>query len=205
MSIVINKQSSILIDDGKKIYFDPYDIEYETNDADFIFITHEHYDHFDTKSIRNIINRNTIMIIPRPMEELAVRLTKNYKAVDPDGRYEISGLRFETYPAYNIGKRYHPRKKKYVGYNVEIAGKKYYIMGDTDRIPEVEEMVCDVCFVPIGGVYTMDVNEAIDYINHIKPKKAIPIHYGSIVGDVSLGDEFKQGVDKNIEVELLIK
>ena len=205
MSITINKQSSIFIDEDKKIYFDPYEIEEETNDADFIFITHDHYDHFDPKSIRKIINRNTILIIPRPMEEQALRLTKNIKVVDPNYRYEISSLRFETTPSYNIKKRYHPKKKKYVAYNVEIANKKYFVLGDTDCIPEIEDIPCDVCFVPIGGTYTMDVYEAINYINRLKPKVAIPIHYGSIVGDASLGEIFKQGVNKDIEVELYIK
>ena len=205
MNISINKQSSIKIIDDKIIYFDPYNITDEIKDADFIFITHDHYDHFDEKSIRNIINRTTMLIIPRDMEESARRLTSNYKVIDPGCRYEISGLRFETVPAYNIKKRYHPKSKRYIGYIVEIGNKRVYAMGDTDRTPDIDEVKCDICFVPIGGTYTMNCEEAVNYINHIKPNLAIPIHYGSIVGDTSLGEQFKNKIDNSIKVELYIK
>ena len=77
-------------------------------------------------------------------------------------------------------------------------------MGDTDRTIETDMVKTDVCFVPIGGTYTMNVAEAIDYINELKPKKAIPIHYGSIIGRKELADEFKNRVDKEIEVEIMI-
>ena len=78
-------------------------------------------------------------------------------------------------------------------------------MGDTDQTEESNHVKTDICFVPIGGVYTMDVDEAASYINSLNPKKVIPIHYGKIVGDISLGEKFKSKVNKNIEVELLIK
>ena len=78
-------------------------------------------------------------------------------------------------------------------------------MGDTDRTSEADATKCDICFVPIGGTYTMDVDEAIEYINFIKPELAIPIHYGSIVGDLSLGEKFKESIDSDIKVELYIK
>ncbi len=85
-----------------------------------------------------------------------------------------------------------------------LENEYYYIMGDTDRTPEADMIKCDYCFVPIGGTYTMNVDEAAEYINHIHPKVAIPIHYGSIVGDISLGEDFKNKVDKDIKVEIMI-
>ena len=85
-----------------------------------------------------------------------------------------------------------------------MDGVSYYIMGDTDRTAESESVKTDVCFVPIGGTYTMDVNEASQYINELKPKKAIPIHYGLIVGDKTMGTIFEENVNKNIIVELFI-
>ena len=65
-------------------------------------------------------------------------------------------------------------------------------------------MSCDIAMVPIGGTYTMNYKEGAALINHIKPKVAIPIHYGSIIGSKSDGDNFKKLVDKNIEVCLKI-
>jgi len=75
-------------------------------------------------------------------------------------------------------------------------------MGDTDVVDEINSINCDVLFVPIGGTYTMDYKEAAEYTNNIKPKVVIPIHYGSIVGDINLGEEFKKMVDDKIEVLL---
>ena len=94
--------------------------------------------------------------------------------------------------------------KYYVGYNVFLDGKYYYIMGDTDKTDEALQVKADICFVPIGGTYTMDYQEAADYINEVKPSVAIPIHYGMITGDIDLGEKFKEKVDKDIEVDILI-
>ena len=77
-------------------------------------------------------------------------------------------------------------------------------MGDTDRTLETDMVKTDTCFVPIGGTYTMNVSEAIDFINDLKPKRAIPIHYGSITGSKELGEEFKKNINEEIKVELKI-
>ena len=97
------------------------------------------------------------------------------------------------------------KEMNYVGYKILLDGLYYYIMGDTDRTEEADQVKCDVCFVPIGGTYTMDVQEAADYINYIKPTTVIPIHYGSIVGDMQLGNDFSKLIEKNIKVLLLMK
>ena len=65
---------------------------------------------------------------------------------------------------------------------IEINNYRYYIAGDTDETPENKTVKCDVAFVPVGGTYTMNFKEAANLINEIKPKIAVPIHYGSIVG-----------------------
>ena len=200
MKISINTQASIRIEsDNKVIYFDPFKINEETHDADYIFITHDHYDHYDEESINNIKNDNTKIIVPMCLKDKPHNLLiEGYRI------YGIDDLKFNTIPSYNENKPFHPRSKYYVGYVIELEGKNLYIMGDTDRTLESDNVKCDICFVPIGGTYTMNVDEASDYINYIHPEVAIPIHYGSIVGDKSLGEEFKNKVDKNIKVELKI-
>ena len=201
MKISINTQASIRIEsDNKVIYFDPFKINEETHDADYIFITHDHYDHYDEESINNIKNDNTKIIVPMCLKDKPHNLLiEGYRI------YGIDDLKFNTVPSYNKIKPFHPRSKYYVGYVIELEGKKVYVMGDTDRTSEADAVDCDICFVPIGGTYTMNVKDAVDYINNLKPEKAIPIHYGSIVGDISLGEEFKEKVNKEIEVELYIK
>lgn len=200
MKIDVIHHASIRLENDKVIYIDPYDIRDEKEDADYIFITHDHYDHYDEDSIRKIKKCDTKIIVPRCLEKKEHTLV-----VDPDNTYKIDNLSFNTIPAYNTEKAYHPKEKNYVGYNILIDGLYYYIMGDTNRTPETEKVKTNICFVPIGGEFTMDVSEASEYINTIKPDIAIPIHYGKIIGNLTLGEDFKNRINKNIEVKLLIK
>ena len=94
----------------------------------------------------------------------------------------LLGIKFETVPAYNINKPFHPKENGWVGYIIEIKGIRYYIAGDTDITEENKDVECDVAFVPVGGTYTIDFKEAAQLINSIKPKIAVPTHYGSVVG-----------------------
>lgn len=204
MNIQVFNQASIKLTGSKIIYFDSYLLEEESHDADIIFITHDHYDHYDEKSILKAMNENTTLVVPTILKEPASKLTKNLLVVEPNKTYQVDDITFETIPSYNHEAPFHPKEKEYVGYNVTIDNTKYYIMGDTDRTKEADNVKTDICFVPIGGTYTMNVDEAINYINELKPKKVVPIHYGSIVGDITLGTEFKNKIDKEIEVEILI-
>ena len=199
MRIEVFTQAAIKMVGDKVIYFDPYLIKDEYHDADYIFITHDHYDHYDEESINNIKNDNTKIILP-----ICLKDKPNNLVVEPNKEYVIDDIKFKTIPSYNLEKPYHPREKEYVGYLIELEGLTYYIMGDTDVTKEALKVITDVCFVPIGGKFTMDYLEAIDYINKINPKKVIPIHYGSIIGDITLGEQFKEKINKNIEVEIKI-
>lgn len=202
MKITHFGQSALKFEEEKAIYFDPFDISKDYHDADYIFITHSHYDHFDLDSIKKIMKDSTKFIVPKIMENEIKKISSNILLVEPNKDYKLDELEFKTIPAYNVNKAYHPKEKGFVGYNMSINNIWYYLMGDTDVTDEAKAVKCDYCFVPIGGTYTMDYKEASDYINHLKPKKVMPIHYGTIVGDISLGNEFKKLVNKDIEVML---
>ena len=202
--ININTQSSIKIDN---IYFDPYKIKEQKEDAEIIFITHSHYDHFDINSINNIKNENTFIVIPNDesiLNELDFDQDK-ILIVEPNQSYEINNIKFNTIPSYNINKSFHKKEYNWVGYVIDYHNEKYYIMGDTDVTEESKSVKCDKLFIPIGGTYTMNYQEASELTNIIKPKEVYPIHYGSIVGDMSFGDYFSKLIDKNIKVNILIK
>ncbi len=205
MQIEVFTQSSIKLSGSKIIYFDPFKIDKEYHDADYVFITHDHYDHYDEESIKKVIKKETVIIAPKVLSEQIKKFNLETLIVEPNHDYQLTNLTFTALPAYNIDKKFHPKEAGYVGYLITIDKTVYYIMGDTDALEENKNIKTDICFIPIGGVYTMDVKEAATYINNLKPKKAIPIHYGSIVGDVNLKDEFKKLVNKEIEVEIYIK
>ena len=199
--------SSIKINKEKVIYIDPFKIEKNYNDADIVFITHDHYDHYSEEDIDKVINENTTIIIP---EELLTKLLKkgiNKNAiitVEPNEKYMVQGIKFETIPAYNTNKTFHPKENGWVGYIIEIKGVRYYIAGDTDITEENRRVKCDVAFVPVGGTYTMDFKEAATLVNEIKPKMAIPIHYGDIVGTKQDAIDFSKLLHPEIKCEILI-
>ena len=200
--------SSIRIEKGNVIYFDPFEIKRKYNDADLIFITHDHYDHYSEEDINKVIKEDTTIIIPEDLlSKLLDKVIKkeNIITVKPGEKNEIKGIKFETIPAYNINKAFHPKENGWVGYIIEIEGISYYIAGDTDITKENKKVKCDVAFVPVGGTYTMDFKEAGELINEIKPKIAIPIHYGSIVGTKEDAINFSKLINHEIKTEILMK
>ena len=199
----INCHSSIKISKGKIIYIDPYRIEKEVHDADIIFITHDHYDHYSEEDIEKVMKEDTIIVAPKTAK--IFNKIKNKVEVIPNEKYEIHVIKIETIPAYNIKKQFHPKSNEWVGYILEIEGKRYYIAGDTDITQENQQVKCDIAFVPVGGTYTMDYKEAAELINIIKPKIAIPMHYGSIVGTKQDAENFKKLLNPEIKCEILIK
>lgn len=185
--------SSIKITGSKIIYVDPYKIEEESHDADFVLCTHTHYDHFSPEDIEKVKKKSTIIIAPTDISGII--------KVVPNVKYEIEGLKFKTTYAYNENKEFHPKANNWVGYIIELDDKKYFIAGDTDNIPELKGVKCDVAFIPIGGTYTMDKKEAAELCKNIEAEIVIPTHYGLIVGKKTDGEEFAKLIKKkNVEV-----
>ena len=207
-NIEVLYHSSIRINKEKTIYIDPFKIDRNYNDADIVFITHDHYDHYSEEDIDNVINENTTIIIPEELLTKLLRKGINKNAiitVEPNKNYMVQGIKFETISAYNTNKTFHPKENGWVGYIIIINGIRYYIAGDTDITEENKQVKCDVAFVPVGGTYTMDFKEAASLINEIKPKIAIPIHYGSIVGTEQDAIDFIRLLHPEIKGIILMK
>ncbi|MBR3265507.1 MAG: MBL fold metallo-hydrolase [Erysipelotrichaceae bacterium] len=202
MKIEINCHSSIRITANKTIYFDPFKIEEECHDADIIFITHDHYDHFSIEDIKKIEKDDTVYVIPECMYNMLGG--ENVIVVEPGEKTIVEGFETFVVPAYNKLKPFHPKMKGYVGYNVLIEGKRVYVAGDTDMNEDNVKLKCDIALVPVGGKYTMDYKQAAELVNLIKPEIAIPTHYGDIVGDKNDGEKFIGLLDPEIKGELKI-
>ena len=200
--------SSIKFDKGQVIYFDPYKINKNYNDADIIFITHSHYDHFSEEDILKVKKEKTKIVIPKDLYDKTIELgfeKENILLAEPNEEYEANNIKFKTIPAYNVDKNFHPKANNWVGYIITLDNVVYYIAGDTDITEENKKVKCDVAFVPIGGTYTMTAEEAAKLVNEIKPKIAVPIHYGLIVGTKEDEEVFKSLVNENINVEVCNK
>ena len=208
-NITINTQSSIRIDGSKKIYVDPYKRKKASHDADIIFITHAHYDHYDEPSLRNAAKEDSVIVCPASMLADVKRLNISAGKVigmSAGETEEVSpAIKAEAVPAYNLNKNFHPKANGWLGYIITMDGIRYYAAGDTDALPELEDVDCDIAFVPVGGTYTMTASEAAGLVNKIHPEIAVPIHYRTIVGRAADADTFKNALDKDIQVVKKVK
>lgn len=176
--------------EGIVVYFDPYKTE-ETEKADLILISHGHSDHYSPASIKSIFKEDTEIVTTEdaPKEFSIVPI----KAGD---KLFIKKAEIDAVPAYNINKFREPKvpfhpKGTGIGFVLKINNKRIYFAGDTDFIPEMKNIKADVAIVPIGGVYTMNAEEAVEALKVIRPKIAIPMHYGSIVGTMADAEDFQ--------------
>ena len=204
--LTVNCQSSIKITEEKVFYFDPLKVN-EMHDADYIFITHTHWDHFSKEDILKIKKETTKIIGPKDIKEESLNMgfqEQDIYLVEPYQELSFSDIKIKTVPAYNKEKQFHPKENSWVGYVVTINNTTYYIMGDTDALEENESIDCDVLFVPIGGTYTMNKKEAAEFTNKLNPKTVIPIHYGLVVGTKEDMNWFKFNVNNQTEVKELI-
>ena len=168
--------NSIKISGSKVIYIDPFKIENDFHDADYIFSTHTHYDHFSEEDIEKLLKEDTIIVTPDSSRELACDLTKDRERVaivEPDKEYEVRDVKFSTTYAYNKETLYHTKKENWVGYIIELDGVKYYIAGDTDNIKELHNIECDVAFINMKtGLPKAMPSEAYQYAQGFLTQKS---------------------------------
>jgi len=171
------------------IIIDPYQIK-KSEKVDIILITHSHFDHCSPEDIKKITGNQTTIVASRDCVKKLRGISENIIGLEPFQKAEIKGISIEAVPAYNINKNFHPRENKWNGYVFTMDRVRYYHPGDTDVIPEMKEIRADIAFLPVGGTYTMDYNEAVEAVTIINPKVAIPMHYGSVVGSKKDAEKF---------------
>lgn len=211
MNIDVIAQNAIKIknENGKVVYFDPFRLNGNSiENADIIFITHSHYDHFSEEDIKKIKKENTKIVIT---EDLYVQTSmlgfdeKDILTVLPNNEYDFAGIKFKTIPAYNTNKEFHKREYNWVSYIVGIDNEIVYVAGDTDITDEALNVKCDIALVPVGGTYTMNAEEAAELISKIQPTKyAIPTHYKTLVGSVEDAIKFKRLLEGKTQVNILM-
>jgi L-ascorbate metabolism protein UlaG (beta-lactamase superfamily) len=190
---------SYRVDGDLVIYFDPYEIN-EGAAADIILISHEHFDHCSPGDVAKIQNDETVIVSDKAS---ATKLKGEVKTMEPGDRLSVKGVEVEAVPAYNLNKQFHPKSAGMLGFVVNIGGVRLYHAGDTDFIPEMNEIETDIALLPVSGTYVMTAAEAVEAALAIKPKVAIPMHYGAIVGDKSDAEHFRDRLAGKMEVVIL--
>lgn len=187
---------------GKTIYIDPYKLKVK-DEADVIFITHPHFDHYSEEDIKMVATSGTVIFCPNEIVEKASKLgvAKVY-GVAPGFESEWRGISIRVVPAYNIIKTdKHPKEKKWVGYVLNFDHVNIYHAGDTERIPEMKNIKCDIILLPLGQTYTMNtVDDAVNAVLDTNATVAIPIHYGMYEGKPEDAQLFKKLLEGKVEV-----
>jgi L-ascorbate metabolism protein UlaG (beta-lactamase superfamily) len=191
------------IENDKIIYTDPYELKGKPPKADLILITHDHSDHCSPDDVAKIAKDDTVIVT---IAAAARRLKGDVRVVKPGDSLTVLGIPIETVPAYNVSKfrspgmPFHPKASGHVGFIITVGGKRIYHAGDTDVIPEMDDIEADIALLPVGGTYTMTADEAAQAANRIKPKVAIPMHYNAIVGSGRDAQRFRDLCDMEVVI-----
>ncbi len=190
------------------IYTDPYKMT-KRDEADIVLISHEHFDHLSREDLDKVIMPGTTIVAsPLCKDGLKGVKVKETRFLDPGGKTTVGKVEIEAVPAYNInkfkssGQAFHPKGEKRVGFVIKMDGTTVYYAADTDFIPEMKSIRCDIALLPVSGTYVMTAEEAAEAAEALKPKVAVPMHYGAIVGSETDAQRFKSLV-KNCQVEIV--
>ena len=186
---------------NKLIYIDPYQLK-QQEPADFVFLTHSHYDHLSIEDLKKVVTEKTIIVCAvECLDKLEEITAGSIEPMEPYKSLDLEGLKVQTTPAFNLTKKFHPEGNNWVGFIIDVEKVKIYHAGDTDMLEDLKKIECDIALLPVSGTYVMDAEEAAELANTIKPKVvAIPMHYGTIIGSVEDAEKFKSLCKCNVEI-----
>ena len=173
---------SFLLQGSQTIYFDPWRLTGDLPQADIVFVTHEHGDHCSPKDVQAVSGSKTVIVAS---QTAAPQLEGDVRVMRPGDTLTIGDVIAEAVPAYNLtkfrspGNPYHPRSALHNGYVVTVGGERLYFAGDTDHIPEMADISCDVALLPVSGTYVMTAEEAAEAAQTMQAKVVVPMHYGA--------------------------
>lgn len=193
--------ASFRIEEGMVLYLDPWKLA-SPIPADYILITHGHHDHLSTQDVAKLARADTVVVCPATCaQELSnVVAAKQIKTIAPGDALQLGAAKVEAVPSYNTNKPNHPKSAGNLGFIIELAGRRIYHAGDTDLIPEMADIRCDVALLPIGGTYTMNAAEAVQAAERIRPQVVVPMHWGDIVGAQRDVDYLVKHAPKGVQI-----
>lgn len=189
------------IDAEKTIYFDPYRISSGPT-ADVIMISHDHFDHCSPEDVAKIQGPGTVILTEK---DSAKNLSGDVRVLKPGESLVVKGMEIEAVPSYNVDKDFHPRRNGWLGFVIVVEGFRIYHAGDCDFMPEMKSLRADIAMLPVSGTYVMTADQAVKAALAIKPKCAIPMHYGAIVGEKEDALHFKKALAGKVDVLILPK
>ena len=194
-----------IIYNGKEIEIDPVaklrdrTVNYAAMPkADYIFVTHEHADHYDAATLKLLSTEKTQLIMNKRCADMfgSGKVMSNGDILQIAKKIEAVAV-----PAYNTTEgrqQFHPKGRDN-GYILTIDGLRIYIAGDTEDIPEMAEIKdIDIAFLPCNQPYTMTTEQLVKAAKIIKPKVLFPYHYGQTDVSTIPAQLVNEGIDVRI-------
>jgi L-ascorbate metabolism protein UlaG (beta-lactamase superfamily) len=169
----------------------------EDSNADFVLLTHPHYDNFSEDDIARVRNAETVIIAPTSMKKL---LDDADHFMRPGDMLQLDGFDVLAVPAHNLDKKFHTPEHQWLGYVFTIGDTTYYHAGDTDFLPAMLGIRCDVAFLPIDGHYTMGVEDAARAGEACGAEIIVPIHWGETPGTEEDVERLRELFSKKVKV-----
>jgi L-ascorbate metabolism protein UlaG (beta-lactamase superfamily) len=152
-----------------------------------VLVSHSHSDHYSAEDIKKVSSAQTKLIAAADV----INKEGKGETLKPGQSLEAGAVKVTGVPAYNPAKEFHPKSNNWLGFVVEIGGKRIYYSGDSDRTPEMDALKnIDLALLPVGGKYTMNATEAAEATKAFKPKSAVPYHWGDIIGSLADANNF---------------
>jgi L-ascorbate metabolism protein UlaG (beta-lactamase superfamily) len=165
--------------DDVVVYIDPWKLSSPQPDANLVFVSHGHFDHWSAEDVAAVSRDDTTVVGPADV----VESLPSGRVLTPGDRIESTGACIEGVRAYNVDKDFHPKDNDWLGAVITLGGTRVYYAGDTDQIPEMDALSeVDVALLPVGGTYTMNSAQAAEACRAIGAKMVVPYHWGDIVG-----------------------
>jgi L-ascorbate metabolism protein UlaG (beta-lactamase superfamily) len=186
------------VDGPPIIYIDPWKLPPDAQAANLILVTHDHFDHCSPEDVKKISKPGTVVIA----DPASAAKLPGARILRPGEKMAVGEVTVEAVAAYNVnkfrspGQPFHPKSAGYNGYIITVGGERLYHAGDTDHIPEMAGYRCDVALLPVSGTYVMTADEAAAAAADIKPRVAVPMHYGDIVGGAADVQRFRELCEK---------
>ncbi len=190
--------ASFKISSGSEVlYIDPWKLKDAPHDATIVLVSHSHYDHYSAGDIAKVSGATTKLVSTGDV----IQKQGKGQVLKPGQSIDINGIKITGVPAYNPAKQFHPKSNNWLGFVVEVGGKRIYYAGDTDATDEMKALKnIDLALLPVGGTYTMNAEEAAEATKQFKPKQAIPYHWGDIVGGQADAEKFAKSAGCPVKV-----
>jgi L-ascorbate metabolism protein UlaG (beta-lactamase superfamily) len=181
---------------GVEVQIDPLGLT-EHSVADYVLLTHSHYDNFSEEEIARVRGPDTVVIAPASMKK---QIESADHFLRPGDMLQLNGIDVLAVPAYNADRKFHPPEYGWLGYVFTLGGVTYYHAGDTDYLDSMSTIRCDVAFLPCDAHYTMGPEEAVRAAQACGASVLVPVHWGETWGSAEDIERMREQFEGEVRV-----